>query len=115
MPAKSSKTETTQPPVGVFARLKAFDTDEGALNVVIGIPQGSRSSYFKFDKEMGVFRLGGVLPAGAMFLSILGLFSTVGGDGDPLDVLLLMDEAVFPGCLVAAQTHRRNRGGTDGT
>jgi inorganic pyrophosphatase len=29
--------------------------------------------------------------------------STIGGDGDPLDVLVLSDGATFPGCLVLGQ------------
>lgn len=33
----------------------------------------------------------------------MGLPSTEADDGDPLDVLLLMDEPAFPGCLI--QSH----------
>jgi inorganic pyrophosphatase len=45
-----------------------------------------------------------VLPAGAVFPFDFGFIpSTLGGDGDPLDVLLLMDEPAFPGCLVEAR------------
>jgi inorganic pyrophosphatase len=83
--------------------LKAFAEESGELNVIIETPQGSRNK-FNYDEELGLFKLGGVLPAGASFPFDFGFVpSTLGGDGDPLDVLLLMDEAAFPGCLVAAR------------
>jgi inorganic pyrophosphatase len=74
--------------------------DEGDLNVVIETPKGSRNKY-TYDEKTGLFKLGGVLPAGASFPFDFGFVpSTLGGDGDPLDVLVLMDEPAFPGCLV---------------
>ncbi len=79
--------------------LAAFD-DEGDLNVIIETPKGSRNKY-TYDEKLKLFRLGGVLPAGASFPFDFGFVpSTLGGDGDPLDVLVLMDEPAFPGCLV---------------
>jgi inorganic pyrophosphatase len=79
--------------------LEAFH-DEGELNVVIETPKGSRNKY-DYDEGLGLFKLGGVLPSGASFPFDFGFVpSTVGGDGDPLDVLVLMDEPAFAGCLV---------------
>ena len=81
--------------------IPAFDGDE--LNVVIETPKGSRNK-FNYDESVGLFKLGGVLPAGAVFPFDFGFVpSTVGGDGDPLDVLVLMDEPAFAGCLVSAR------------
>src|SRR5215213_990364 len=75
---------------------------EGELNVIIETPKGSRNK-FNYDEETGLFKLGGVLPAGASFPFDFGFVpSTLGGDGDPLDVLVLMDEPAFAGCLVRA-------------
>jgi inorganic pyrophosphatase len=86
-----------------FARLGPFDPRTGDLNVVIETPKGSRNK-FDYDEERGLFRLGGVLPAGAVFPFDFGFVpGTRGGDGDPLDVLVLMDEPAFVGCLVAAR------------
>src|SRR5215208_5286440 len=86
-----------------FARLTAFDAENGDLNVVIDTPKGSRNK-FKYDEALGLFRLSGVLPAGAVFPFDFGYIpSTEGGDGDPLDVLVLMDEPVFVGCLVPSR------------
>jgi inorganic pyrophosphatase len=88
--------ETNSP----FARLPAFDPDSGTLNVVIETPKGHRNK-FKFDEGRGLFLLSGVLPAGAVFPFDFGFVpSTEGGDGDPLDVLVVMDEPAFVGCLV---------------
>ena len=79
--------------------LKAFH-DEEELNVVIETPKGSRNKY-NYDENLGLFKLGGVLPSGASFPFDFGFVpSTLGGDGDPLDVLVLMDESAFTGCLV---------------
>jgi inorganic pyrophosphatase len=79
--------------------LEAFEDDE-ELNVVIETPKGSRNKY-NYDEQLGLFKLGGVLPSGASFPFDFGFVpSTVGGDGDPLDVLVLMDEPAFAGCLV---------------
>lgn len=86
-----------------FSRLPAFDPESGELNAVIETPKGSRNKY-NYDPELGLFRLGGVLPAGAVFPFDFGFVpATLGGDGDPLDVLVLMDEPAFVGCLVPAR------------
>ncbi len=80
--------------------LGAFADDEGELNVVVETPKGSRNKY-EYDEKMGLFKLGGVLPAGAAFPFDFGFVpATLGGDGDPLDVLVLMDEPAFAGYLV---------------
>ncbi len=80
--------------------LEPFAGEDGDVNVVIETPKGSRNK-FNFDEGLGLFKLGGVLPAGAVFPFDFGFVpSTLGGDGDPLDVLVLMDEPAFAGCLV---------------
>jgi inorganic pyrophosphatase len=86
-----------------YSNLEPFEEDSDALNVIIETPKGSRNK-FNYDEELGLFKLGGVLPAGAVFPFDFGFVpSTLGGDGDPLDVLLLMDEPAFVGCLVTAR------------
>jgi inorganic pyrophosphatase len=83
--------------------LPAFDPDDGTLNAIVDTTKGSRNK-FEYDMRLGLFRLGGVLPAGASFPYDFGFVpSTLGGDGDPLDVLVLMDEPAFVGCLVPAR------------
>jgi inorganic pyrophosphatase len=85
------------------AALAPFDEKTGALNVVVETPKGRRNK-FKFDERLELFTLTKVLPSGAVFPFDFGYVpATKGEDGDPLDVLLLMDEPVFVGCLVAAR------------
>ena len=77
--------------------------DDGDLNAVVDTTKGSRNK-FAYDEQLGLFKLAGVLPAGASFPYDFGFVpSTLGDDGDPLDVLILMDEPAFVGCLVPAR------------
>ena len=86
-----------------IVELPPVDPDSGRLNVVVDTPKGSRNKY-KFDEQHGQWRLSKVLPQGMSFPSDFGFLpSTRGEDGDPLDVLLFMDEPTFPGCIVPAQ------------
>lgn len=86
-----------------YAKLPTYDKTSGNLTVVIETPKGSRNK-FKYDEKTGLFALGGVLPEGAVFPYDFGFIPrTQGGDGDPLDILLFMDEPVFAGCLVQAR------------
>jgi inorganic pyrophosphatase len=72
----------------------------GEVKVVIETPKGSRNKY-AFDQERKVFALKKVLPAGMAFPYDFGFVpSTLADDGDPVDVLVLMDEPAFPGCLL---------------
>ena len=89
--------------MSVVEKLSPFDQDSGELNVIIETPRGCRNKY-SYDEKHGVFKLSGVLPAGAVFPFDFGFIPrTVGDDGDPLDVLVLMDEPVFSGCFVPAR------------
>jgi len=83
--------------------LPAVDPDSGRLNVVVDTPKGSRNKY-KFDEQHGQWRLSKVLPLGLSFPYDFGFLpSTRGEDGDPVDVLLIMDEAAFVGCVAPAR------------
>ena len=73
------------------------------VNVVIETPKGTRNK-FSFDPKLQVFALSAVLPVGASFPFDFGFVPrTLGEDGDPLDVLMLMDEPAFPGCMLQAR------------
>jgi inorganic pyrophosphatase len=87
----------------LLRKLKPFDRKSGNLNVVIDTPKGCRNKY-AFDFEINAYKLKTVLPHGTVFPFDFGSIpGTVAEDGDPLDVLLLMDEPVFTGCLVEAR------------
>jgi inorganic pyrophosphatase len=84
-------------------KLSAIDPQSGNANVIIETPKGCRNKY-AFDFETGACRLKKVLPRGAVFPYDFGSIPrTIAPDGDPLDVLLLMDEPAFPGCVVEAR------------
>jgi inorganic pyrophosphatase len=86
-----------------FDKLTTFDEDSGELNVVIETPKGSRNKY-AYDEDLGLFVMKGVLAVGHSFPFDFGFIpQTKGGDGDPLDVLILMDEPAFAGCLIRAR------------
>ena len=83
------------------SRLRSLDAEDNELiQVVIETPKGSRNKY-AFDPKQKVFELKKVLPAGMTFPYDFGFIPrTKGGDGDPVDVLALMDEPAFPGVVV---------------
>lgn len=83
--------------------LGPFDKASGHLNAIIDTPKGSRNK-FRYDEKIGMFKLGGALPVGGIFPFDFGYIpSTMAADGDPLDVLILMDDPAFVGCLVPAK------------
>jgi inorganic pyrophosphatase len=93
--SKSAKARTLKAPTLIPA------AGEGeALRVVVETPRGSRNKY-AYDQQNGIYELSRVLPAGMSFPFDFGFVpGTLAEDGDPLDVLLLMDEPTFPGCAV---------------
>ncbi len=86
------------------SQLKPFDKgDDQLLRVVIETPKGSRNK-FAFNSEERIFELKKVLPSGMAFPYDFGFVpSTQADDGDPVDVLVLMDEAAFPGCVLSCR------------
>jgi len=95
-----SKTKGLADPV----RLKPFSVDDKKmLRVVIETPKGSRNK-FAFNPDERIFELKKVLPSGMTFPYDFGFVpSTKADDGDPVDVLVLMDEPAFPGCLLTCR------------
>ena len=86
-----------------LTQLPARNPDSGLLNVIVDTPKGSRNKY-KYDEEHDLWRLSKVLPLGASFPFDFGFLpSTRGEDGDPVDVLVLLDEPAVPGCVVPAR------------
>ncbi len=84
-------------------KLKPFAKEGRMLQVIVETPKGSRNK-FAFDPKQEIFSLTKVLPAGMAFPYDFGFLPrTIAPDGDPIDVLLLMDEPAFPGCAVRAR------------
>jgi inorganic pyrophosphatase len=85
-------------------RINPFDPEDGeVVNTIIETPMGSRNK-FKYDPKVGCYRLSGLLPQGMVFPHAFGFIPrTQAADGDPEDVLVMMDEPTFAGCLVPAK------------
>lgn len=88
------------------------------INVIIETPRGSRHKY-SYDSEQAVFKLKKTLPLGSSFPFDFGFIpNTRGEDGDPLDVLVVMDEPAYPGSLVTCrligvlEANQKERNGT---
>jgi inorganic pyrophosphatase len=71
--------------------------------VVVETPKGRRNK-FNYDPQIEAFTLGGLLAEGLSFPFDFGFVpSTLGEDGDPLDVMILMDEPAHVGCVLQAR------------
>ncbi len=67
---------------------------------VIEVPRGSQNKY-EFDHEQGIIKLDRVLFSPMFYPCDYGFFpETLGGDGDPLDVLVMVSNPLFPGVAV---------------
>ncbi len=79
------------------------DRETGDITVVVETAKGSHNKY-KYDPECRALRLSSVLAQGLSFPYDFGFFpSTLGEDGDPLDVLLFLDHGVPPSTVVTAR------------
>jgi len=77
-----------------------LDTKKRTCRAIIETPKGCRNK-FDYDPKSNLFMLGGLLPEGMMFPFDFGFIpSTLGEDGDPLDILVLMDAPAHVGCLI---------------
>jgi inorganic pyrophosphatase len=73
---------------------------KGTCRAIIETPKGSRNK-FDYDPKTRLFALGGLLPEGMLFPFDFGFVpSTLGEDGDPVDILVLMDAPAHVGCIL---------------
>jgi inorganic pyrophosphatase len=73
------------------------------INVIVEIPSGSRNK-FEYDKALDIFRLDRALHSPIFYPGDYGFVPrTLALDDDPLDVLILVTEPTFSGCLVLAR------------
>jgi inorganic pyrophosphatase len=84
--------------------LPSFDAkDINLVNVIVEAPSAS-SIKFKYDPKMDIFAVSYVLPKFAEFPFDFGFIpSTLGEDGDPLDIIVLMGAPSCVGCLLLAR------------
>jgi len=77
-----------------------WDQKKRECKVIIETPKGRRNK-FDYDPKYELFQLGGLLPEGLAFPYDFGFIPcTLAEDGDPLDVMVLMDEPAHVGCLL---------------
>jgi inorganic pyrophosphatase len=77
-----------------------LDTRNFSCRAIIETPKCCRNK-FDYDPESNLFKLGGLLPEGMIFPFDFGFVpSTLGEDGDPLDIMVLMDAPAHVGCLI---------------
>ena len=70
------------------------------IYAVIEIPKGSRNKY-EYDKDMEAFALDRVLYSPFMYPAEYGIIpQTLYDDGDPMDIMVLMEQPTFPGCVI---------------
>lgn len=86
-----------------ISHIRPFGPKSEYVNVIIETPKGSPAK-FKYDDKRGVFVFHKAMPIGHSFPFDFGFVpSTEGGDGDPIDALVLTDEPTFVGCLIHAK------------
>ncbi len=85
--------------------MNLYDLDPGPespeiVRMIVEIPKNCGNKY-EYDEELGVFRLDRALYSPMHYPGDYGFIpGTLADDGDPLDVLALVQEPSFPGCLI---------------
>ncbi|MBI0065125.1 inorganic diphosphatase [Commensalibacter sp. M0134] len=73
------------------------------INVVIEIPKGSKVKY-EVDKESGAVFVDRIVFTPMAYPAAYGFIpNTLAADGDPIDMLVLIPEAVVPGCVIRSR------------
>jgi inorganic pyrophosphatase len=86
--------------MGIMA---AHQIPEDCVDAVVEIPRGSRNKY-EMDHESGIIRLDRRLFSATVYPADYGFVpDTLAEDGDPLDILVLLEDPTFPGCYVTAR------------
>ena len=79
------------------------DNAPAEVNAIIEIPRGETNKY-EYDKRLKIFRLDRNLYSPVHYPGDYGFIpSTLSLDGDPLDVLVMVDAPSFPGCLMTVR------------
>src|SRR3982750_2547433 len=80
-----------------------LDREKHECRAIIETPMGLRNK-IKYEEDSGLFSLSNLLPEGFSFPFDFGFVpSTKAEDGDPLDVIVLMDEPAHVGCVLSAR------------
>ena len=89
--------------INLWRDLSSGSNPPEIITAVVEIPSGSRNKY-ELDKESGLIRLDRVLYSAVHYPGDYGFIPrTLAEDGDPCDVLVLLNEPTFPGCQIDAR------------
>ena len=70
------------------------------ITIIVETPKGSTQKY-DYEFKIKCFKLNKILPEGMQFPFDFGFIpGTKGGDGDPLDVVVISEFKSFPGCAI---------------
>ena len=79
------------------------DNAPQAVNAIVEIPKGRRSK-FEVDKATGLLKLDRYLFSSSHYPGDYGFIpQTLAEDGDALDIIVMVNEPTFPGCLIEAR------------
>ncbi|OGG00345.1 inorganic diphosphatase [Candidatus Gottesmanbacteria bacterium RBG_13_37_7] len=83
-----------------FNHIPIGDKTPEIVNAVVEIPKGSHNKY-EYDEDLEAIKLDRILHSPVYYPTDYGFIpQTRSEDGDHLDVLLIISEPVFPGCVV---------------
>src|SRR6266480_4326436 len=86
-----------------YNKIKTFAVKDSIVNAIIETPKGSKNKY-ALNPDTQLFELNKILPVGAVFPFNFGFIPrTLAADGDPLDIIIIMDESAFTGCHLRAR------------
>lgn len=90
-------------PLDLVADVNPGPSVPNIVNAIVEIPKGRRSK-FEADKKTGLIRLDRYLYSSLMYPGDYGFIpQTLSEDGDPLDILVMVNEPTFSGCLIEAR------------
>src|SRR5215217_9691628 len=88
---------------GAYSHVPPGTNIPAVVNSIIEIPKGRRSK-FEVDKVTGLIKLDRYLYSSAVYPGDYGFIpQTLAEDADPLDALVMVNEATFSGCLIEAR------------
>ena len=93
---------TAMPSCHLVSDLPPFDAQHN-LRVVVETPRGANIK-IKYDEDLGCFSLSRILPLGVTYPYDFGFVpQTLAQDGDPLDVMVLIDALTYPGVVISCR------------
>jgi inorganic pyrophosphatase len=88
---------------GIYANVPPGTHIPDVVHAIVEIPKGRRSK-FEIDKRTGFMKLDRYLYSSSHYPGDYGFIpQTLADDGDALDILVMVNEPTFSGCLIEAR------------